>query len=478
MDFTQADEFYNELKQKYEAGILTADAFDEALRENMVQDDQDRWWAKSRETGKWHYFDEAEDEWIQADPPGYQASTTSPSPELRPLPGSGVEAATGAPADRAPEIASAQMDRSGVPDQRQSSRFWVLAGVIAVALLGLGLGAYLMSPRPEPPAPPEGDAQAIAATSTAEPVSVARETATEETVEAEPTPSPTPSPSAMPTETPTTMVIASPTPSPSPTPTAVLPPPSAQGMVEVNISTYTTTVPISDELPLFWIDQYEVTNSQYAVFVKDTGVDAPDYWAVENIPAEKGDHPVEGISWQRATEYCRWVNKRLPTEAEWEVAARGPHGWVYPWGNDSGAVQLPTSGTYAVGRVLANRSFFGAYDMAGNVWEWVSEPYLRPDRVESGQGVIRGGSATYPADLKTPLSGDPDSSTMSRNTGIRCAAAQVAKGDEMEPVAEGDEQLTLLYTDDFTDLTRGWPQVREKVETYFYGYHPTDFYHV
>jgi hypothetical protein len=249
-------------------------------------------------------------------------------------------------------------------------------------------------------------------------------------------------------------------------------------MVEVNIGTYTTTVPISDELSLFWIDQYEVTNSQYAAFVKDTGIDPPGYWVAENIPTVKGDHPVEGMSWQRAADYCAWVNKRLPTEAEWEVAARGPHGWIYPWGNDGDAVQLPTNGTYAVGRMLANRSFFGAYDMAGNVWEWVDEPYLQPDHVESGQRVIRGGSATYPADLKTPLSGNPDSSTMSRNAGIRCAADRVAESDEVEQITEGDAQLALLYEDDFTDLTRGWPQVRERVETYFYGYHPTDFYHV
>ncbi len=480
MDFAQADQHYNELKQEYEAGTINAEAFDEALREIMVQDAQERWWAKGREAGAWHYFDEDKDEWIRADPPGYQASIVPSSPEPRPLPGSAAGSAAQPDADAVlPLTAAPQKDRVAVPGQRHRGRFWVLAGVVAVALLGLGLGAYYLFSRSDLAASSEKTSQAPAVTSTVERESEARDSATEETVEVEPTLSPTASPNATPTEMPTVIVIASPSPLPSPTPTPVVPPPSVQGMVEVNIGTYTTTVPISDELPLFWIDQYEVTNSQFAGFVKDTGVDPPDYWLAENIPAEKGDHPVEDISWQLASEYCAWVNKRLPTEAEWEVAARGPHGWVYPWGNDGGAVQLPTSGTYAVGSILANRSFFGVYDMAGNVWEWVTEPYLRPGSVEGDQRVIRGGSATYPADLETSLSGDPDSSTMSRNAGIRCAADQVAlEGDGVEQVADGDERLTVLYTDDFTDLTRGWPQVREKVETYFYGYHPTDFYHV
>lgn len=479
MDFAQADQHYHELKQEYDAGTLSSEAFDEALKEMMVQDAQERWWAKGREAGEWHYYDELQDEWIRADPPGYQPVTSPSAPEE-------AVAQTERSLESTPEPAAVLLPMSAAPKAGSSGQgqlpkawLWVFAGVAAVALLGLGLGVYALLSRSNPPAPPEETVQVAAVTSTTDLDGGARDDATQDPVEEEPVLSPTVVPSTVPTEIPTEVVVASPTPMPSPTPTPIVPPPSAQGMVEVNIGTYTTTVSIADDLPQFWIDQFEVTNSQYASFLKDTDKDPPDYWLDENIPEEKGDHPVEGISWQLASEYCTWAHKRLPTEAEWEVAARGPHGWLYPWGNEGGAVQLPESSTYAVGSILANRSFFGAYDMAGNVWEWVDGPYLRPASVEGDQRVIRGGAASYPADLKTPLAGDADSSTMSRNAGIRCAADEVAlEGDEVEPIADGGERLAVLYEDDFTDLTLGWPQVVEKVETYFYGYHPTDFYHV
>jgi hypothetical protein len=494
MNFAQADQRYNELKQEYLAGSLSSEAFDEALREMMIQDDQERWWAKGREAGEWHYYDEDKDEWIRADPPGYQAPTAPPPPEpifaqaQQPLQGVALETTAREQPELSPKpesataVPSAPADRayrSRVRGQPRQGRIWVLIGVVAVALLGVGLGVYTLLSRSGPPATPEEVVQVPAGTYTVERVSGGRDDEPAQTVEVAPTLSPTETTSVTPTEMPTTIVMPAPTVMPSPTATPVLPLPSAQGMVEINIGTYTTTVPIADELPAFWIDQYEVTNIQYARFIEETDKEPPDYWLDENIPEEKGDHPVEGISWQLADEYCHWLNKRLPTEAEWQVAGRGPHGWVYPWGNDGNAVQLPAGGTYAVGSILANRSFFGVFDMAGNVWEWVAEPYLQPGSVEEGQRLMHGGSATYPADLKTPLAGDPDSSTMKRNAGIRCAADQVAlEGDDLAQVADGNQRLTLLYSDDFANVSPDWPQVREKVGTYFYGYHPPDYYHV
>ncbi|MEJ2732698.1 MAG: SUMF1/EgtB/PvdO family nonheme iron enzyme [Anaerolineae bacterium] len=489
MDFAQADEKYDELKQDFEAGTLSAEAFEEALREMMVLDDQERWWAKSRESGEWHYFDEEKDEWIRAKPAGYRASTapSSPGPRVggaqQPMRGGAVASTARKPLSSAVQSrpttqvslpSPAQKDDEPVPSQPRNNRLWLYVGLAAVALLSLGLGGYLLFSRSDPP-PPTPEPTDVAAVTD----NVAPDDATPETTQVPPEPSPEAVPTAVPTEVPVTVIVESPTSEPSPTPMPVLPPPSAQGMVEVNIGSYTTTVSIADDLPPFWIDQFEVTNAQYAEFVDATGQDPPDSWSAENIPAEKGDHPVEGISWQLASDYCTWVSKRLPTEAEWEVAARGPHGWIYPWGNDGAAVQLPDTGTYAVGSMLANRSFFGAFDMVSNVWEWVTGPYLPASSVPEDQRMMRGGAATYPADLKTHLVGDPDSSTMTRNAGIRCAADQVAaEEDEVEPVAGGNDRLAVLYTDDFTDLTRGWPQVRERLETYFYGYHPTDFYHV
>ena len=87
MNFEAVDRRYEELKQEYLAGSLSSEAFDEALRDMMIQDSQERWWAKSRESGKWHYYDEEADDWLPADPPGYQAPTTSPPIERSPAAG-------------------------------------------------------------------------------------------------------------------------------------------------------------------------------------------------------------------------------------------------------------------------------------------------------------------------------------------------------------------------------------------------------
>jgi formylglycine-generating enzyme required for sulfatase activity len=256
------------------------------------------------------------------------------------------------------------------------------------------------------------------------------------------------------------------TPVPEPTATPAGPLPSSEGMVQVAPGFYSIgSSGESAELAEFWIDRFEVTNAQYAEFIQDTGQAAPDYWGAANIPGELGGHPVESITWQEAADFCNWLDKRLPTEAEWEAAARGPEGWLYPWGNVRTAVPLPTSGTYPVGSIAENRSFFGAFDMAGNVWEWVDQPY---EEVPQGQEVIKGGANNFQNDLVFRAVGDPESSNMFANAGIRCAAEQV------DPVPDA----LLLMQDDFADLNSGWFQAGSPVGPYFYGYHPTDFYHV
>jgi len=150
-------------------------------------------------------------------------------------------------------------------------------------------------------------------------------------------------------------------------------------------------------LPAFYMDQYEVSTAQYAKFMADTSRAAPQYWQT-SVPVSNGQKPVVGVNWHDAEAYCRYYGKRLPTEQEWEKAARGTDGRKYPWGNDApngslakydqdgkaswnGYATLASIESYEAGK-----SPYGIYNMAGNVWEWTSSDY------ESGKKVIRGGS--------------------------------------------------------------------------------------
>jgi len=140
-------------------------------------------------------------------------------------------------------------------------------------------------------------------------------------------------------------------------------------------------------LDTFEIDRYEVTNAQYQAFVGDTGASFPGGAYSEQI----AHLPVTNVSWEEARAYCEWAGKRLPTEAEWEKAARGTEGLIYPWGNEwrDGLANTSESG---IGSVMPVGSFpdgtspYGVEDMAGNVWEWVG------DEPSGEMRVIRGGA--------------------------------------------------------------------------------------
>lgn len=136
------------------------------------------------------------------------------------------------------------------------------------------------------------------------------------------------------------------------------------------------------ELPSYHIGKYPVTNQEYAEFVKQTKypVSKNSGWFGKKPPQSKLDHPVVGISWYNALNYCQWLSKqtnqtyRLPTEAEWEKAARGTEGIIYPWGNSWNAeyCNWNNSDTTPVTTYQSGQSPYGCYDMVGNVWEWTS----------------------------------------------------------------------------------------------------------
>jgi formylglycine-generating enzyme required for sulfatase activity len=134
-------------------------------------------------------------------------------------------------------------------------------------------------------------------------------------------------------------------------------------------------------LPIFYIAKTPVTEAQYATFVQVANYQSPRHWKTKQPPADRQDHPVVNVSWHDAVAYCRWLAEdtgkpyRLPTEAEWEKAARGPDGRIYPWGNQWDKNRCNTlgkgkGGTTPVGVYRDGVSPYGLLDMAGNVWEW------------------------------------------------------------------------------------------------------------
>jgi len=167
-------------------------------------------------------------------------------------------------------------------------------------------------------------------------------------------------------------------------------------------------------LPEYSITRTPVTNAQYAAFVRAENHRVPNHWKKGAPPQSQYNHPVVNISWHDAMSYCRWLAEKtgrpytLPTEAQWEKAARGADGRIYPWGNtfDSARCNTKESGvgrTTPVGRYSpAGDSPYGCADMAGNVWEWCltkwRDSYRQPednDPAGSESRVLRGGAFDF-----------------------------------------------------------------------------------
>jgi len=185
------------------------------------------------------------------------------------------------------------------------------------------------------------------------------------------------------------------------------------------------------ELKAFFMEVHEVTNSLYKKFADATGNPLPAFWQPQ---LDKPDDPVVGVSWYDAQAYAAWAGKRLPTEAEWEYAARGGKSTGnYPWGDrpDSGAANFHSFGIAPVKSYPSNG--YGLYDMTGNVWEWCAdwygnEYYAASSRKnpsgppEDAKKVLRGGAWYCNAnEVRTAnrFYATPDAKSF--NAGFRCA---------------------------------------------------------
>lgn len=192
-------------------------------------------------------------------------------------------------------------------------------------------------------------------------------------------------------------------------------------------------------LDAFYIDQFEVTNKQFKQFLTDTGYKPNKY--LDYPPHNEADLPAVVLEWSDAVAYANWAGKRLPTEAEWEKAARGTDGRIWPWGNEWDATKLSGNDgtglidgyklTAPIGQFPQGASPYGAHDMAGNLWEWVSDlydpdyydyaPNTNPMGPETGDGhVLKGGGWAENLDFTrcaNRFGGNPGSLII----GFRCA---------------------------------------------------------
>ena len=187
-------------------------------------------------------------------------------------------------------------------------------------------------------------------------------------------------------------------------------------------STYADTFAQDDEFPqhtvfldAFWIDQFEVTNKQYAQCVEAGACNSP----IKTNSAKResyygnpefDDHPVIEMRWEDANAYCTWAGRNLPTEAQWEKAARGTDGRIFPWGNENPNETLlnynqNVGDTTEGGSYEGDKSPYGAYDMAGNVMEWTNDRYSQvyyskspaenPTGPEGGETFVMRGGTLY-----------------------------------------------------------------------------------
>jgi len=243
-------------------------------------------------------------------------------------------------------------------------------------------------------------------------------------------PEASPTPTSAPAHTPI-KVLATPTavpPPPTPTPLPTEEAAEEEAMVAIPAGEFTMGSSQGIERPpqqvlldAFEIDKFEVTNDEFERFVTEAGYETeaegagePQSW--RTYAEGKPRHPVVKVTWNDAQAYCEWAGKRLPTEAEWEKAARGTEGYTYPWGNDWDPTKTNTKeagyrDTTAAGSFPEGASPYGVMDMVGNVREWASDWFKAYPGYPGGDNeaqyfgekyrVIRGGGWFEEAELAT-----------------------------------------------------------------------------
>jgi toxoflavin biosynthesis protein ToxD len=210
---------------------------------------------------------------------------------------------------------------------------------------------------------------------------------------------------------------------------------AAKTFFSESLDYYRDETPVhSVHLKAYKIDKTEVTMGQYRLYMKQTGVPAPKF--MDNDRFNQDNQPVVGVTWQEAVDYCATMGKRLPTEAEWEKAARGADGRYYPWGNKPDATQANVRGkedsfrySAPVGLAQFGASPYGIQDMAGNAWEWTANWYqphpgnTHPNDFYGKQfRVIKGGSWFSNMDLaRITVRGKSLPDRRNNYLGFRCA---------------------------------------------------------